>query len=852
MKEIRSGVLLNDGNDLRNFLRYLFVRCAKSRKKNLKLYLFAFFSFATVLSMALAPAAFTDGVIQLVPNTAVLLSNTGSSGNGGNTSSASSSTNIFSPASYVDYHQVGGEPTTVVDRYLFSATSFPSCGLGGLNTAAQNPVCLQQAACNSAATCYHDLVYVSNPVGLPTYSAFYKSPDGGQTFHIPLHNAQTNQPPSTVGGGDSHHAVGELTHSVFFLDLSGLCVTTNISRDLGETFSSNLLGCEGSPGAIDDRQWVSTDETAPGSTGGAVYINFNNDTFGFTIGTGPAGIVLVKSNNDGGTNTAADWGASSCNAFNALATASPADSAPTACPDPADNNLWIAGPVVVDKSPSSPRQHTVYIPFERFDGSNFQLYLAISTNEGTSWTRHKVLDIGLHDPANIFPQLTIDTAGNLYFTWAQAQTFNNSAPDAEGETDAYYTFSSGFATDGTPTWAAPINLTKEIGDSAVFPWMIAGSPGQVDIVMYKANSGLNPNIAFVDTNGNPNDSCSAAGPNCIPNTTVWNVYFGQSQNALNSGPNFKLVQISDHPIHIGGVCTQGTACQSGDQANRNLLDFLTVDVDHTGAACVTWADDNNGRHDTHQFFSRQLAGNSIFKGQNIAAMNSYPITDHSVTDPPGDVIDANGVPESIGTPVVSGCGGMDLQGASATRNNNLLTVTLTLAAPPTSTQATACSRAGATGGLWGMEFWAASVPNTPGQDNIFGNNNFYIAYRDNPGDVPDGATPGVEAGAMNAINATLTHYEFSRYITGSLGGTCLTSAGVVNPNAPTPCTITLNADLSLLGIKSGSILSAMSGFSVYYFGSETNPPGLRVPLGNSDLADIATPFDVLGTGTTTK
>jgi len=44
----------------------------------------------------------------------------------------------------------------------------------------------------------------------------------------------------------------------------------------------------------------------------------------------------------------------------------------------------------------------------------------------------------------------------------------------------------------------------------------------------------------------------------------------------------------------------------------------------------------------------------------------------------------------------------------------------------------------------------------------------------------------------------------------------------------------------------------MSGFSVYYFGSETNPPGLRVPLGNSDLADFATPFDINGTGTLTK
>jgi hypothetical protein len=192
---------------------------------------------------------------------------------------------------------------------------------------------------------------------------------------------------------------------------------------------------------------------------------------------------------------------------------------------------------------------------------------------------------------------------------------------------------------------------------------------------------------------------------------------------------------------------------------------------------------------------------------------------------------------------------MDVLGASATRNaDDTLTVSLTLGAPPTAAQALACSRAGLSGGLWGVEFWAASNPNTA-QDNLYGNNNFYIAYRDNPEDVTS-PTPGVEAGAMNAISPSLTHFEFSRYEPGTLGGTCLTSAGVSNPSAPAPCTITMTASLAGLSIKSGSILSAVSGFSAYFFGSEQNPPALRVPLGNSNLADVATPFDVDGTGTT--
>ena len=766
---------------------------------------------ALAVLFVLVPVAAADGdVLELVPNTAVLLAKVsgGGGGSGGNTSSASNATNIFAPASYVDYHELGGEPTTVVDRYPFAPGQFG-------NTTGANQ--------------YRDLVYVSNPlgVGFPGFSEFYKSSDGGTTFRVPSHNPYfTTTPTGTElsGGGDSHQAVGQTTHSIFFIDLSGACVTMNISRDLGETFSSNKLGCEANPGVIDDRQWVAADET-----GGLqnVYMNVNNDTGCIATSDPGCAIVFVKSTDDGGANTPADFAASDCTAATMTFEAGVQDLGPSACPDPQDPNFWIAGPVVVDTSSGSPYWHSLYIPFERFDGTTFSLWVAISRDQGDTWTRHLVRTLGPNDPANIFPQLTIDTGGNLYYTWAQTQN-PTSAANLGGETDAYYTYSTAGGTQGT--WAVPIDLTKESGDSAVFPWMVAGSPGQVDLVLYKANSGLNPNIAFYDANGN---SCTGGDPGCNPNTTVWNTYFGQSQNALNAGANFKLVQISDHPIHTGGVCTGGTECQSTPQQNRDLLDFLTIDYDHTGAAYTTWADDNNSRHDTRQFFSRQLAGNSILKGQSISAMNAYPITDHSVTDPAGDTFNAGGQPNGS-------CAGMDVLGTSAQRSGDLLTVSVTLNSAPSASKAILCSGtpAAATGGLWGAEFWAASNP--VGNTAEYNNDNFYIAYRDNPVD----GSPGVEAGAINSISPSFTHDEFNRYEPGTLGGSCFAAL------PPAPCTVTMAASLSGLGVKSGSILSSVSGFSVYYAGSEQQPPGFRIPLGNSNLADAATPFDVNGTGTT--
>src|SRR5205823_9328207 len=160
-------------------------------------------------------------------------------------------------------------------------------------------------------------------------------------------------------------------------------------------------------------------------------------------------------------------------------------------------------------------------------------------------------------------QMAIDRAGNLYYNWSQARNVTSSG---EGEQDIYYTFS----TDGGVHWASPIDLTGSANDSAIFSWMVAGDAGRVDLVYYKSNSGANSNVNVGQ---------------------VWNVYFGQSMNALNTGANFSGVQVSAEPNHLGGICTGGLSC-SGD---RDLLDFFTVDVDHLGAAHIVYSDDHQRR-----------------------------------------------------------------------------------------------------------------------------------------------------------------------------------------------------------------------------------------------------------------
>src|SRR4051812_25729378 len=89
-----------------------------------------------VLLVVVPIAAGDSPLLELVPNTAVLLAkvSSGGGGNGGNTSSTSNATNIFAPASYVDYHQIGGEPTTVVDHYPFNGSFSCQAAPGATDT----------------------------------------------------------------------------------------------------------------------------------------------------------------------------------------------------------------------------------------------------------------------------------------------------------------------------------------------------------------------------------------------------------------------------------------------------------------------------------------------------------------------------------------------------------------------------------------------------------------------------------------------------------------------------------------------------------------------------------------------
>ncbi len=204
---------------------------------------------------------------------------------------------------------------------------------------------------------------------------------------------------------------------------------------------------------------------------------------------------------------------------------------------------------------ADPVTHNVYTVFisgvaglQKGTTANFNnVYVSASSDMGGSWTPHLVfsgtVNVALN---NVFPTLAVDPlSGTLYAGWSNAHNVFLSKSIDQGQ-----------------TWSKPIVVNSAPATTAVFPW-IAARGSAVDYVYYGTTAS------------------SKDDP-----TAVWNVYMAQS---TNGGAIFVQSLVSQHPNHVGVICTQGTGCKSG---TRNLLDLFQVAVDPlNGRAAIIYTDD---------------------------------------------------------------------------------------------------------------------------------------------------------------------------------------------------------------------------------------------------------------------
>src|SRR6266536_4289552 len=90
----------------------------------------------------------------------------------------------------------------------------------------------------------------------------------------------------------------------------------------------------------------------------------------------------------------------------------------------------------------------------------------------------------------------------------------------------------------------------------------------------------------------------------------WKVFFAQSLNATDASPVFRQVALSDHFIHGSNISEDGLPLIAGNAPNRNLLDYLQIGFDPTGAAVVAYTDDHND-FDGHVYVARQVSGSGV-------------------------------------------------------------------------------------------------------------------------------------------------------------------------------------------------------------------------------------------------
>ena len=425
-------------------------------------------------------------------------------------------------------------------------------------------------------------IFASTPFGFSTTASFiYRSDDHGASYHLTEGNALVGKPLTCVGGGDTELQINPHDSTMYFSDLQGLTDFSNsVSTDAGKTFTTSCTAV--TQGGV-DRQWLAIDtnggSSSVGGGAGDARVYFDYDQI-FQSLSQPGGNKLVINESLDGVNFG-----SGC----------VTPSVPCPVPIPAITaDEGIGGNMLVDNTPGGTFQHSVYAIHSSRDGGSVIVSVcrnkpadtaaiaaarctdgtAVDTNDiSTAWhdvfPRKATVDSGSNVRDAIdknFAALAIDTAGNLYATWADLPK------DASGNVNGPGIIRVAYSTDGGEHWSAPVQVSPSGLGTNVFPWIAAGTPGHIAVAWYGA-----PQAA----------EAGSFGPDTL-NHGTWNVYFAQATNLLNGGGT-SLSLVSDHQVKFGNISTAGL----GGSPDRSLGDFMQVQMEPDGRAVVVYVDDTS-------------------------------------------------------------------------------------------------------------------------------------------------------------------------------------------------------------------------------------------------------------------
>jgi len=350
-------------------------------------------------------------------------------------------------------------------------------------------------------------IYASSPLSI------WKSTDHGKTWTA---CAAKN----LEGGGDGDLAV-DGNGTVYWLGLlgnSGRAVPFQRSTDGCAAFSPAV---DVSDGSGQDREWIFA------TPDGRIY----------TTWRGASGLEFRMSPDGGAT-----WGKKV-----------------TATPDANQ------GPITRD--PASGRLYYANADFAQTTGTTpAQLRIAVSDDDGASWTQHGIATLARSSPVEHNGYVTdfavtgVDGNGTVYVTWSMDMgVLPVTPPSVAGEYGIFVAHS----TDGGATWSKP-TLVSDATKYSRMPWLAAGAAGRLAVAWYE------------DVHGVPGEE--------VPDQ--WNVKLWESLTADQAEPKGQTVTLSATPNHVGALCTSGTGCLVSD---RSLLDYFEVTLDLQGQPIAVWS-----------------------------------------------------------------------------------------------------------------------------------------------------------------------------------------------------------------------------------------------------------------------
>jgi hypothetical protein len=231
---------------------------------------------------------------------------------------------------------------------------------------------------------------------------------------------------------------------------------------------------------------------------------------------------------------------------------------------------------------------TVYLPNAQCQGSHG---VSVSTDAGQTWTVRKV------------PGTTIGRTGQPGVGVGSDGTAYIGLTDGDGKPKV------AVSRDRGATWTTPVDVGKQVGVvNAVFPTVIAGD-------------GDRAAFAFLGTKTPGDSQVADFGMDASGTRYTGAEYHLYVATTFDRGRTWRTQDLTPNdPVQRGRVCLGGTACTDKD---RNLLDFIDLQVDRNGRILVGWADGCTGAcvrstavaqnsYTAHGNVSRQMTGPGLF------------------------------------------------------------------------------------------------------------------------------------------------------------------------------------------------------------------------------------------------